>query len=1320
MNRRLVLLVCVFLLARPTVSAQATGNLLRNADFQDDWLTLLPENKNHHWCYSSEFYHRRDFIPDGWTCKGNWEWRDADEPPGKRRLILRGPGAEVRQRVNWVLVHDSQNLGNMADAGRFPSISPQRSKLPEKLVRDLAFRVRLQCHEVPEKGGVIEISYCPPGTLTLADPLGSETPPTVTASAPIPSGTSLTHVVEVKLAAADWLKKSQELAAKDPKETALAAKEGIVLPGSVRVAIRYGGKTGQVEVKHAELVEIAAVAANLLGNGGFEYGAVRDGIAKPQASGWGPPTKYRYFPGRLYYLFNTWHNAAFDNRGKVQRDSLLPHSGRFSLQMIVPPGDEVAVASDPIRLKQREPRLIEVRAWVKTDKLCMLNLDALTDTGERLDSYPFIHMAPHSIGTNDWRLIRQVFRPRKPIQAMQLMLCARGVNGYTLDDTGNQPQNNVVGTIWWDDVHVSEPETTPAELGARGVKYAEVKSPDPGPHLVSLDLGETQLGKNVLKATLTNPGRAAEFVLLWEVTAPGGKTLQHRSKPVTAASNQLALFEIPYELSSLCKAPYTHFQGRVVLENAALVDLPAAELWFGAWTTPIDIDLGALYLQPEQKQFVRLNFGFSASLRKQLATVRLEVLRRGTDQVVSKVDHPVKPDSFVLQRQKLPKGLRDDFSNLLLYDLDVSMLPVQPFADPQRNWYVRVRALDRQGKPIAAEQSPPFCRLAHEPPQPPIQSVSIKKRLLYVNGQPWLPWGVVYGHVPVYAGPADPGAYLDLQNFAGWSMYDGFTGAHYTRKQNDFNCLRYVAGSITDPKTLEKHWTGDNLYASSAFALPQPAFSMDEAFKQAGGKAKFDQYLAFCKTAPMIVSIAPGIEEAFGLFHQATPAQLQGLEQVADTMRKATGKPIMVGHGGYWNRLEFEKAPFFDIYDPETEPWYPAPIHTDLAPLLAGKDKVIWLRPQMYEDVPYERWRYHVYVEMMRGCRGWQIAHGPGDASLFRGLHGELEFWKPILASFDPGPKVTITPELEHWSRRHRAKTYLIAATTRGITFGKWRWQEEPAGSPVKHSRITADAHLNLSETNSYGADQTVDQGPAIHGNQYLPDARSWPKGAKLTQWVRLDEAAMPKNLVILVKSDGRWTQAASWGAFDPAKWNNNPKQALWFLRSFYRHAYGFLGWGEDLLDKARPYLLTKVVPRGALPKAGEWVRLDVPLDALGAGGLVDGVGFAHESGRVAWGPTILEAPDGERRDASPTWSETLPSTSGLRRDARLATTKIEVAGLKKGTRIHVLFEDRELTAEDGYFVDDFRGQDLYQRFGGGYGVGYGDGPVALHLYEIP
>ncbi len=56
--------------------------------------------------------------------------------------------------------------------------------------------------------------------------------------------------------------------------------------------------------------------------------------------------------------------------------------------------------------------------------------------------------------------------------------------------------------------------------------------------------------------------------------------------------------------------------------------------------------------------------------------------------------------------------------------------------------------------------------------------------------------------------------------------------------------------------------------------------------------------------------------------------------------------------------------------------------------------------------------------------------------------------------------------------------------------------------------------------------------------------------------------------------------------------------------------------------------------------------------------------------------------------------------------------------GLKPGTPVRVLFEDRTLTAEDGAFIDDFRGQDLYQRYGGEHS-GYGNAPVALHAYEL-
>src|SRR5688572_29309593 len=108
-----------------------SGNLMRNGAFQDDWITLLPETKNHHWCYSSEFYNRRDYNPDGWFCAGNWKWAGADAALGRRGpVVISGPGATLRQRVNWVLVHDDRAKDGFPDAGGFPSTRPQQSPRP--------------------------------------------------------------------------------------------------------------------------------------------------------------------------------------------------------------------------------------------------------------------------------------------------------------------------------------------------------------------------------------------------------------------------------------------------------------------------------------------------------------------------------------------------------------------------------------------------------------------------------------------------------------------------------------------------------------------------------------------------------------------------------------------------------------------------------------------------------------------------------------------------------------------------------------------------------------------------------------------------------------------------------------------------------------------------------------------------------------------------------------------------------------------------------------------------------------------------------------
>src|SRR5213082_29046 len=101
-------LSCILLLAVGS-AAHADGSLLRNPDFQDDWQTLLPELKNHHWNYTTEVYNRRDFNPDGWRLSGKWRWQDADKPRGQRRLILSSPSKAV-QSVNWVTINNSAKL----------------------------------------------------------------------------------------------------------------------------------------------------------------------------------------------------------------------------------------------------------------------------------------------------------------------------------------------------------------------------------------------------------------------------------------------------------------------------------------------------------------------------------------------------------------------------------------------------------------------------------------------------------------------------------------------------------------------------------------------------------------------------------------------------------------------------------------------------------------------------------------------------------------------------------------------------------------------------------------------------------------------------------------------------------------------------------------------------------------------------------------------------------------------------------------------------------------------------------------------------------
>jgi len=75
------------------------------------------------------------------------------------------------------------------------------------------------------------------------------------------------------------------------------------------------------------------------------------------------------------------------------------------------------------------------------------------------------------------------------------------------------------------------------------------------------------------------------------------------------------------------------------------------------------------------------------------------------------------------------------------------------------------------------------------------------------------------------------------------------------------------------------------------------------------------------------------------------------------------------------------------------------------------------------------------------------------------------------------------------------------------------------------------------------------------------------------------------------------------------------------------------------------------------------------------------------------------------------------------------------VPGLKAGTKVKVMFEERDIVAKDGYFEDDMSGKPGYQNlwvglygdkigetgyYGDGTFYNYNWGKIAARLYEIP
>ena len=344
----------------------------------------------------------------------------------------------------------------------------------------------MQGQNVPDGAGALQLTLAP-----------------VSVSVPLPEGSYAGQWVEVKLPGQQWLKEARQSEAKDPKETPETRKAGLVLPGFAEVRIAYKGKTGEVVLEQAELLETRDPGPNLAANASFE-----EVDADGYPTGWSRPVKYRYFPPKYYYIFNTWHNSQQANRGPVEADTLIVHGGRRSLKMIVASGDEKCVVSEPITLNQKQPRLIEVQVWVRHDKLAMLQINAEDDKGQHLDGFRL-----HPEGAVLDRHGQLAFAapglppPSAGQQHPRQTVRSRGQRlhpGRHQHPTAEQRhRHHLVGRCPRQRAGKHPPELT--ERGVKPPSPAALPAPL-GPTIEGLDLGERKIGENTLAACPGQPG----------------------------------------------------------------------------------------------------------------------------------------------------------------------------------------------------------------------------------------------------------------------------------------------------------------------------------------------------------------------------------------------------------------------------------------------------------------------------------------------------------------------------------------------------------------------------------------------------------------------------------------------------------------------------------------------------------------------------------------------------------------------------------------------------------------------------------------------
>ena len=1262
-----------------------SGNIVKNPGFEEDFVSTQAEG--HVLSFKGDwFYNQQDLKPDYWQLQGDTKWIASDD---SHALQLDDGATATQSYQRAVSQHGGGSWGGGTNKPHFVATDD----LPKF---NQPWRATVWCRG----GGTIQLGSA---VASIAQPAGD-------------SWQLLTVELPV-----------DQVGAPD-KPVAVT----LIGPGT------FDNVT--VTTKLAD-------TPNLLPNSSFE----RDGNLDP-LRGWSEQQKFRAI-GPTYYVWTDWNHAFRPNRGDVLPDNMIAHSGQGSMRFDVYPGDEKFVESDLIQLNQTEPGVIEISAFVRADRIKLIDIRCVDENGVWMPAYrprqPEYHGGGSFLfgnGTFEWRWVRKFFatpldpdtgQPRA-VKGVRARLCARGFNAHTLDDSGARPQSMQVGTVWWDDVRVTERTADAAELRARGVAIPPKRNPT-HPNWIAdtrLDLGQRRFGDNQLTYEFTNVGDAGQFHLRLQTTLPGGRRTTN-SKSIHVKSGQRAALIAPYTLDELVGEleQQATFDIRVTRGRSPIAE---GQYAFNTWPVVVDFDVARSYNLPEENPVtVSMNLGVSDQTLAKVAKLQLQLTRAKDGHVHATQTFGEPQAAFRSTRAALPDQ-RDqsyefnlpkpdwwtDRNNLIITKVDLSPLKVWPHDYPVRDTVLVLHGLDENGNELFTDQSDPFCRMNQRPALPPIESVSIREDgALLINGEPRFIYGATHQNLRTHH-EAPIMAQLGLTGHRLWNEGD------LASIQNAWNTLNIYALQAKPPGAAGITHPNVQLSAEDKKAMVD--------FTNAGGLQS-------------IVSWNTGGWE--GNINYNDPTVVSQHEATSQWISDTTQRPLAISTSGAFNAWWLSKLVWYDINHAETEMWGPMDFNVVWTPHMkrARPDRpTAWAYlPQLYDNHPYERLRFETYENIVRGSVGTSMIQGIGDPTFNRGLAGDLRGLSAPLHSTDPAPTVTTEPAgLSHKVTSYQNKTYILATNCGPIALGKWQWNPN-----IKYSG--RGSHTGDSVNTMW----PQPGGVRIHGFRGMPMPEMIQPGDKIIQYVYLDPKDKPDWAMFAVRGDGKFMHNAVLGDFDYEEFraaygnilmytelNHSVWHEIFYVvdDATYDRAVKVMGRefadglkagsdaGHANIDKLA-YQPEHFHPHGKLPAAGQWHRIEIDADQVGlVGKLVDGFAYLTKDGQALWDYTVLQ----RNGKVARVFCE---DTVGIDR-ALLPQVKINVPGLRAGTQIKALFEQRTIIAEDGYFIDDFVGTDTYgyeayavegdmmgyvkdpdrelpRMMPSGYGYNYG--PTAVHIYEI-